>query len=114
MRHLGKLNDVEVSITDHALSRLCEMRLTPDEIKAILFDPDRTHESKKYPGNIVYSRGDHALATILDHGVLVIKTALFSSRGAWVEAWLDGKLGEEREKKLLAGEISGPLYSNRA
>lgn len=113
MRNLGKINGVDVEISDHALARLCEMQVPGEEIAKILFEPDESFESTKYPGDTCYTRGDYALATCTRDGVLIIKTALYSCRAAWVQAWLDGKLSEEREKKLLSGDINVRLWASR-
>lgn len=100
MQHFGKIGDVEVAITQHALTRLCEMELSADEIKKILLEPDETYTSEKYPNSPCYRRGDYSLGTVMEDGVLVVTTALYATRKAWLKASLEGKLPEDREYKL--------------
>lgn len=98
MRNFGEIEGIKVAITDHALTRLCEMELSAEQIKHILFEPEETKDSPKYPGALCYRVGDHVLAaTRTDDGVLVIVTALYATSKAWLRASLEGKLGEGRE-----------------
>src|SRR5262245_50232850 len=85
-----------VRITSHAATRLVEMRLGSPHIRDILTNPDQVYESRKYPGCVTYRRGDHALGTRLDHGDLVIMTALYARKGAWVAAANRGLLPGDR------------------
>ena len=76
---------------------MCEMGITPDEIKQILFEPTMTYRSKKFPETTCYRNDQYALATIIDeNGVWTIKTALYATQTAWLEAFKMGKLSEDR------------------
>lgn len=96
MRNIGKLNGVTVHISDHALTRMVEMEMTADQIKAILSEPERTSQSAKYPGTTCYTCGDHTLSVKESDGALIVMTALYATRKAWLKASLDGKLPEDR------------------
>lgn len=97
-RRFVDLDDgTRVALTHHAEQRRIEMRLCSPDIRAILTSPDEITTSRKYPGEKVYRRGDHALATFVDdRGVLVVKTALYASLAAWRRADRMGHLPGDR------------------
>lgn len=99
MNRCGELEGVPLIFTDHALKRLVEMELTPSEIKKLILEPEEVYESKKYPGDICHTRGEHTLAFRLDEGQYVVKTALYSTTAAWLKAERDGKLGTKGREK---------------
>lgn len=96
MRNIGELNGVSIIITDHALKRMIEMEMTAETIRDILTSPEETYQSTKYPDNTCYRSGDFTLTVEKKKGRLVVKTALYGTRKAWLQASLDGKLPEDR------------------
>lgn len=102
MRMCGEVEGVPLAFTNHALRRLVEMELTPEEIKKLILEPEEVYESKKYPGDKYHRLGDHALAFRQEDGMYIVKTALYSTTAAWLKAERDGKLGTKgREKARL-------------
>ena len=102
MRMCGEVEGVPLAFTNHALRRLVEMELTPEEIKKLILEPEEVYESKKYPGDICHRLGDHALAFRQEDGMYIVKTALYSTTADWLKAERDGKLGTKgREKARL-------------
>ena len=102
MKDFGVIDGVRVGITSHALSRLVEMELTADDIRLLVTDPEDVLDSNKYPGEFCHRRGDHTLAFVKEGDVLVIKTALYATKSAWLRAKRDGFLGSDREVNLNA------------
>jgi hypothetical protein len=92
----GELNGKKVLITQHALSRMLEMKLTGEEIRLLICEPTEVYTSTKYTQAVCHRRGKHSLAMKEHNGMLVIITALWSCRLAWLEAYKEGLLGEDR------------------
>ncbi len=100
MMHFGELDGVPVKISEHAIQRLVEMQLDPEDIKALLLDPDEVFESRKYPGTFCHRKGEHSLGMHKEGDVLVVHTALYATKVAWLKASRDGKLPEDRTLRL--------------
>lgn len=92
MRNFGEIDGVAVVITDHALTRMVEMKVTPEEFRALITEPDETYRSKKYPEATCHRKGRYSIATTNRDGELVIITILYSTLEDWVEAARDGEL----------------------
>ena len=83
-------------LTHHATKRAAEMRLTMDEIVALVNDPHVIAEhdvTSKYHGDgtILHMRGEHT--AVLDPARRTIVTLLWR----WREGWEENELGEGRE-----------------
>lgn len=98
----GEIGGVPVEFTRHALQRMLEMEITPDQIRKLILEPEDVYDSIKYPDSTYHRRGDHSVAFRLDEtkGRYVICTVLFSTKAAWLKADRDGMLGPDRPLRL--------------
>ena len=83
-------------LSHHATKRAAEMRLTMDQIVALVDDPHVVAEHdvmSKYHGDgtIMHMRGEHTAVLDPEHRVIV--TLLWR----WREGWEENELGEGRE-----------------
>ena len=83
-------------LSHHATKRAAEMRLTMDQIVALVDDPHVVAEhdvTSKYHGDgtIMHMRDEHTAVLDLEHRVIV--TLLWR----WREGWEENELGEGRE-----------------
>ena len=69
------------TFSKHALGRLLDMGVEPDEIRECLTNPDEAYRPRSYAGTTNYVRGRLALS-VNDHGNVI--TALWSTRAAWL------------------------------
>lgn len=86
----------EFRLSAHATKRAAEMRLTMDQIVALVETPDVVAEhgvrSKYYgDGTVMHMRGEHT--AVLNPNLRVIVTLLWR----WREGWEENELGEGRE-----------------
>lgn len=79
----GTCGDQTVRFTRHAVDRLLDMAVPPEQITACLAPEARTSPSKSHPGFTLRDAGDLALSTRTEDGVLVVVTALWTSPEAW-------------------------------
>lgn len=107
MQNCGEIEGVPVAFTHHALQRLVEMELTPNEIKKLILEPEEIFTSRKYPEDICHRRGEYTMAFCREvaQGKYIVKTVLYGSKAAWLKAQRDGKLGEGREVVRLDSGI---------
>lgn len=97
MRHHGQLDDGrKYAFTDHALSRMVEMRVCAPQVCGVLMDPEEKFPSKSYAGAVNYRVGDLTLGVVEEDDLLVVVTALYSNDDAWREAFAKGRAGGDR------------------
>lgn len=99
MTYIGQINGVPVRISEHAAKRMVEMGLSPEQVKTLIFEPEETYESTKYEGDVLHRSGEFAIALKKDDDLLIVKTALYGTATAWLKAWKDGKLPDDRSIK---------------
>lgn len=100
MKNLGKIGDVTVRISNHALTRMVEMGMSPEEIQEIILHPDEIWDSTKYPGTQSHKRGGYTLAIKKNEDCWIICTALYGTLSDWMRADREGKLGKDRKLRL--------------
>lgn len=98
MRRFGKIDGISVMITDHALTRMTEMGVTPEEFKNLLSDPEETYTSQKYPDAKCHRRDKFAMALKLENQCLIVITMLYATLEDWCDAAREGLLGDRKLK----------------
>lgn len=79
----GRCGDLTVRFTRHAVDRLLDMAVTPEQITACLAPEAKTWPSKSHPGFTLHDAGDLTLSTRVEDDVLIVATALWTTREAW-------------------------------
>lgn len=101
--NVGKLGELNVSISHHALARMVEMDVLPHQVELTLTAPDQVYASVKYPGDVCYRRDWLALATRRDGDTLIVKTALYARLKDWKAAAEADGLGDGRDLRTDTG-----------
>jgi hypothetical protein len=97
--NFGEIDGKKVAFTDHAIERMVEMQVTPQEFKALISEPEDVYTSKKYPDAKCHRAGKYSVALREEaDGSLVAITVLYGSLEDWCEAARDGKLGDRSLK----------------
>lgn len=99
MKRFGEINGTSVLISDHALARMIEMEITPEEFKALITDPEYVYESLKYPEATCQRRGKFAIALKKGESMHFVITLLYATIDDWYDAAKDGRLGDKRVLK---------------
>lgn len=78
------IDNSTVRFTKHALERIGEMAITPEEIRAALLTPEEVIPSRKYEGCFNRRFGRVTLGTAIDaDGVMVVTTVVWSTTKDW-------------------------------
>lgn len=76
--------EIRFKFTKHAVQRIEEMLVTPEEVKACLEDPAKVYKSKSKPGALNRKRDWLTLTTMeQEDGAHVVITALWSTDEDW-------------------------------
>lgn len=100
MRHFGEIDGKQVAITDHALQRMVEMKVSPEDFRLLVSDPEETFESPKYVGHQVNRRRPYSMAYTLDGECMIVVTFLWATQSDWLKANRDACIGEDRVLNL--------------
>ena len=103
MENSGKINGVPVTVTNHALKRMVEMGMTPEEIRDLIANPEERYESKKYPGSFGHKSGKFCLAIKPKGNRLMVVTAIYSSVQDWLDATISGDYTGDRHFRFDTG-----------
>ncbi|MEU2002005.1 hypothetical protein ACH47B_13020 [Rhodococcus sp. NPDC019627] len=82
-KSVREINGQKVYLSRHATERIQDMALDPAEVVCALTNPDDVVESLAYPGAMNRRFGRVTLATKFDGDVMVVVTAVWSSREDW-------------------------------
>lgn len=82
---MSVLADGKVSFSGHALNRILEMTLEPEEVVNCLESPDDVRESAAHPGSWNYRHGRVTLGVNRYGDCLRVVTAVWSTQEDWVE-----------------------------
>jgi len=103
VQNFGEIDGITVGFTDHALARMVEMGVTPEEIRGLITNPEETYQSTKYPDATCQRKGKYSIALRQDRERICVITILYGSLEDWCEAARDGKLGDRKLKMTPAG-----------
>lgn len=103
MQQYGEIEGVPVAFTNHALKRMVEMEVPPQEVKKLILNPEAVYTTRAYPDSVCHSYGEHTMVFRLDEETkrYVVITVLYATKAAWMKARRDGKLGDGRENERI-------------
>lgn len=95
MKQFGEIKGIKIAFTDHALARMVEMKVTPEEIQDLILDPEETYSSKKYSDATCQRRGKFSVALDwMNTTQVTVITVLYASLEDWCDAARDGLLAD--------------------
>lgn len=90
-------------VSDHALGRMMDMLIEPDQLADCLLNPDEITPSRKYVGGFNYRKGDITCGVSTDtNGRKRVMTVVWSSQELWDQDF-DFAPYQDRERRDFFG-----------